>query len=126
MSELIEISQSDLVICLAGNTACWKMMLNGKGRYLRAMNFWRFKKLCNTCKVESNPGRVGTRDLTLWETNPNGCASCNGKGIGDDILIFHELSSSKENLVGECVAAGEIDWRDLSLISPECILKLIM
>lgn len=126
MSEMIEISQSDLVVCLVNNAACWKMMLSGKGRYLRAMNFWRFKKLCITCKVESNIGKASTQDLILWETNPNGCASCQGKGISDDILIFHELSSSKENLVGEFVAAGEIDWRDLSLISPECVLKLII
>jgi len=125
ISHLMRISQSDFVVGVADDRVSWESMSPAKVCCIQAMNFWRLKKLCSACKIEPADAAAKMKEIALWELNSNGCSSCNGKGYSEEILLFNELASSKEKLLNECLAAGEVDWRDLSLISPSSLLKLI-
>jgi hypothetical protein len=124
IAEAIRISQSDLVIGVADDKR-WSGAIKKKAHCLQVLNFWRLRKLCSFCKIASDVVDTGAGNIALWEMNPKGCSSCNGRGYGDDILLFYDGARNHDDMLGELIAAGDLDWRDMSQISPEGIAKIL-
>lgn len=122
IEEVMKISSMNFVVGISGKDISLKILENDNGNLIRAVLFWRFKKLCSKCKIKAK--YIFGDNISLWQRNEIGCNLCR-RGYNNDILIFEEYGKPPEEIISSLILGEEIDWRDLSFVDPKILMQKV-
>jgi len=122
IEEVIKISSMNFVVGISSKDIALKILEKDNGNLIKAILFWRFKKLCGKCKRKAK--YIFGNNIFLWQRNEMGCNLCR-RGYNNDIIIFEEYGTPREQIISSLILREDIDWRDLSFIDPKILMQKV-
>lgn len=122
IEEIMKISSMNFVLAFSKRSLAKKIIEKLEDNLIKTMYFWKLNKLCNKCKTKAN--KLSFNNVSLWQRNEKGCSLCKNGFIGE-MFIFEEYNRALKDIISSLLVYEEIDWRDLSYISPKALIEVI-